>query len=137
MPLGVAPSEDDAHLAVLAYAEGMRLMVHHPPLEGQLPGDERTRYALAAKAKRMGTLPGMPDLMVYDPTELIEGVRFVGCAIEMKRADRSETHVSDAQRERIAQLQTRGWLAGWCRGDAEAIAVLRLAYGGRRRRGAR
>ncbi len=56
---------------------------------------------------------GFPDIFVYEPRG-----QYHGLAIEMKRQQGGK--VSEAQRECLAELTARGYLAVVCRGFQEA-----------------
>ena len=78
---------------------------------------------------RMGYVPGVPDLMIYDkPPKVIEGFQFVGCAIELKRVKGGI--VSPEQTEWLEKLTESGWACRVCYGADEAIKFLEyLEYG--------
>jgi hypothetical protein len=54
-----------------------------------------------AKLKRMGVLPGMPDIMIFEKNKV-----YSGCAIELKVKPNRPTN--DQQR-RLSGLSIRGW----------------------------
>jgi hypothetical protein len=78
---------------------------------------------------RMGYIPGVPDIMIYDrPAIVIDGMVYVGAAIEMKR--RKGGVVSPEQAKWISSLRDRGWACEICYGADQAIAFLNsLGYG--------
>ena len=81
--------------------------------------------------QRMGYIPGVPDLMIYDRPPIVEnGLMYVGCAIEIKR--RKGGVVSPEQAAWITSLRELGWACTIARGCDEAITFLKsLGYGGR------
>lgn len=118
---GGSEDSDQRRLATLLDARGH--LWQHTPNEGERGASERGS-ALARGLKR-----GVPDVMIYDPFTFA-GVQYAGLAIELKRSDETPSSVSDAQRLWLHRLRDRGWMAEWCRGFAEAEALVRRAYGG-------
>lgn len=79
-----------------------------------VPNGAKMGPAEAAKMKREGLTPGVPDLWIVD-----RGVKLV---IEMKR--REGGTVSKAQKTWLAHLEGQGWDCVVCHGAGEAIGYL-------------
>ena len=87
-------------------------LLHH------IPNGGKRGKAEAAKLKRMGVKPGVPDLHLP-----VAHGGFIGLWIEMKRADGGR--VSSEQRAWLAALHAAGHCVAVCEGHEQAIAVLR------------
>lgn len=116
--------EEDEQRAVAQYLDMRRDLVWcHVPNGG-------LRNAIVAKKlKAQGVKPGVPDILIFDPTRRgkhSDG-EFVGCAIELKR--RVGGRVSDAQDDWIIKLTQRGWICTVCFGSDEAIDFIESMYG--------
>ncbi|MHB1937038.1 MAG: VRR-NUC domain-containing protein [Acidobacteriaceae bacterium] len=118
------PTEDQEQRVVVQWLTLMRVRFTHPANEG-------TKSAVrGAIMKGLGLVPGVPDLLIFDPPPAVSGA--VGAAIELKR--RRGGVVSDAQKEWLEALAERGWQVAVCHGADEAIATLE-AWGYGRGRG--
>lgn len=92
----------------------------YPALKGRLfavPNGEHRHVAVAARLKREGVVPGVPDLMLPVPSD-----GYHGLFIELKRAKGGR--VSPEQKDWLAFLSEQGYRAEVCKGAAEAIAVI-------------
>ena len=70
----------------------------------------------AGKLKRMGVLPGVPDLLIFEPRG-----GFHGLAIELKVKGNYPTH---SQKIVLEQLNSKGWKAVSCYGFDKAREVI-------------
>ena len=89
-----------------------------------VPNGARTSMRTAVRLKREGLHAGVPDVLIFDPPP---GTRYVGACVELKRAGAPPSAVSVAQREWLAMLAGRGWLAIVGYGWQDAAAKLRAA----------
>ena len=87
-------------------------LLHH------IPNGGKRGKAEAAKLKRMGVKPGVPDLHLP-----VARGGFNGLYVEMKRLDGGR--VSSEQRVWLAALHAAGHCVAVCEGHEQAIAVLR------------
>ncbi len=109
-PLESIPLEDTEQRTVIEW-----LQVHKILFSANVP-DRRM-------CKRLGYVPGLPDILIYDrPTVVENGLVYVGAAIEMKR--RKGGIVSLEQHEWLAKLTERGWKCCVARGCDQAIKFL-------------
>nr|WP_287960994.1 VRR-NUC domain-containing protein [Caldilinea sp.] len=113
-----APTEHEEAVALAAWIraqEGrypqLRYMTHHEA------GGHR-HGAVAARIRAEGQRPGVPDYMLY-----WSNGRYVGLAIELKRADRSN-HPTAEQRAWLDWLAGQGWRCEVAYGVEEAIRVI-------------
>lgn len=111
-------SEDSDQRQLARMLDSMGLLWCHTPNEQKR--DERERGAALAR----GLKTGVPDVLIYRPHP-----GFVGLAIELKRSDATPCDVRDEQRLWLSRLREAGWMAEWCRGYSEAVALVRAAYG--------
>lgn len=86
-------------------------LLHH------IPNGGKRGKAEAAKLKRMGVKPGVPDLCLP-----IARGGFHGLYVEMKRLDGGR--VSSEQRVWLAALHAAGHCVAVCEGHEQAIAVI-------------
>ena len=89
-----------------------------------VPNGEYRHPVTAGRLKAMGVRAGVPDVLmpcvVYDCDADAE---YVGLAIELKRADRSN-HASDSQADWLTWLDSQHWRCVVCYGADEAIDVI-------------
>ena len=85
-------------------------LLHHSPNGGKRDARE------AAKLKRMGVKPGVPDLMLPVARE-----GYIGLAIEMKVWPKQPT---DLQAAWLRELQREGWRCRVCYSATAAIDIL-------------
>lgn len=111
-------SEDSDQRQLARMLDSMGLLWCHTPNEQKR--DERERGAALAR----GLKTGVPDVMIYRPHP-----GYSGLAIELKRSDATPCDVRDEQRLWLSRLREAGWMAEWCRGYSEAVALVRAAYG--------
>jgi len=88
------------------------VLLHHIP-NGGFRGKRE-----AARLKRMGVKPGVPDLHLP-----VARGGFHGLYVEMKRRDGGR--VSSEQRVWLAALHTAGHCVAVCEGHEQAVAVIR------------
>ena len=93
---------------------------HQDVLAFAIPNGGKRDPKEAARLKREGVLAGIPDVMVAEP---VGG--YHGLFIEMKRAEGGST--SPKQKQRIAELQQRGYYCVVCHGVEEGYAAF-LSY---------
>ena len=74
----------------------------------------------AIRLKASGVSAGVPDLLIFEPC-----LGGVGCALEMKRADKTPCSVSKVQKKWLADLQKRGWVSLVAYGASDALSQLR------------
>lgn len=102
-------SEAEEQAAVVRY-----LNVQYPHvLYCASAGGVRTSYMQAARMKMTGYKAGFPDLQILEPRQ-----GYHGLFIEMKRAEGGQ--VSREQKEWIAALNERGYMAVVCKGFESA-----------------
>jgi hypothetical protein len=112
-------SEHDTQAAFFAWIEHQRF----PGVElmHAIPNGGARHLAVAAKLKKEGVKPGVPDVA----WPVARG-GFIGLAIEFKHGDGNPTK---EQRERITRMQLEGWLVAVC-WDWQAAARLVTGYAG-------
>ena len=114
------PTEEQEQVAVARFLRRAGVLFTHPP-----NGGYRSKAA-GARMKRLGTSPGVPDLLIFSPPP--NEPERAGVAIEMKR--RKGGTVSLAQERWMRGLKDNGWIAFVAQGAEEAILRLReLGYG--------
>ena len=103
------PTEDDEQAVVVEYMQ-LKNIPHW-----RTPNETYTKsWKQKAKNKRLGVVPGVPDLFAIVNNQLI--------AIEMKRTKGSST--SQAQKDWIEKLNACGVKARICKGADEAIEFI-------------
>jgi hypothetical protein len=123
------PSEDDEQIMLAQWLDAKGLLWCHVPNGGLRNKRE------AAKLKRMGVKPGVPDVKIYDPPPRLTRpvqvragsmtgvhIQLPGAAIEMKRIGGAKPTAD--QSTWIAALARRHWATAVCYGAAEAIRQL-------------
>lgn len=118
------PSEDDALRGLAKYLDAAGFLWCHNPNEAYLA--ERGKAMNVLKSK--GLKVGFPDIAIFRPF-MIEAAHYNGLAIELKRADATPCAVIGEQRWWLSHLRDCGWMAEWCRGEAEALRLVRACYG--------
>lgn len=103
-------SESDEQAAVVDYCRLKRIPVYHIPNEG------KRSYQTAAKLKRLGMSPGVPDLCIP-----VARGRYHSLYIEMKAKGGKPTK---NQREWIMLLRSQGMCAAVCVGASNAIDLI-------------
>lgn len=109
------PTESQEQCIVILWADA------NPAIRGKLmsiPNGANKSPASAAKFKREGLRPGVPDLFLP-----IARQGFHGLWIEMKR--RKGGKLSDAQNEWIEFLRYENYAAYCCEGAGEAINIIK------------
>ncbi len=86
-------------------------LFHHPP-----NGGWRSKFE-AARFKRLGVSPGVPDICIYYPVNSYHGL-----FIEMKRKEKYNTSIY--QKEWIERLNNMGYKAKIAFGCDEAIEIV-------------
>ena len=79
-------------------------------------GGIRCTYKQAVKAKRTGYKKGQPDLFIYEPRGIYNGL-----ALEIKT---NKGYATKEQKQWIKDLQDRGWKAEICKGISACIEVI-------------
>lgn len=110
--------EDHEHAIVAHWLDLRNLLWWHTP-----NGGSRNRIE-AAKLRRMGVKPGVPDFIILTPPKKL-GASHV--ALELKALD-GEAPTSD-QASMLAAMKKYGWETGWFRGADAAIDWLQKLYG--------
>jgi hypothetical protein len=77
--------------------------------------------ATAAKLKGQGVVPGVPDLLFFEPLPENNTHYRIGLAIEMKRRPNKPT---PEQKEWLSGLEARGWSCAVCYSAEEAWTTL-------------
>lgn len=89
-------------------------------------GGKRSRVE-ATRLRMGGVEPGVPDLLIFDRPPLKP--QAVGVALEMKRSGAAKSSVRKQQRQWLAALEARGWVALVGYGCQHALIELRsLGY---------
>ena len=93
----------------------------HPELEWMyaVPNGGYRNTAEAAHMKRQGVKAGVPDIFL----PAMRG-GFGGLYIELKRAEKSQSSVSDNQREWLSHLERAGYKTAVCYGADDAIQTI-------------
>jgi hypothetical protein len=112
--LGIVQSEAQLQGQVVEYLKLRGLHFTHPPNGGVR--DPRT----AAKLRWQGVVPGVPDLLIFEPWADL-GASGVGIALELKSR---KGRLSEAQRGWLEWLKSIGWLVGAPRTFDEARAII-------------
>ena len=90
-------------------------------------GGKRARKE-AILLKASGVVPGVPDILIFDPPPNRPGCP--GVALEMKRERLTRSSVSKHQRRWLKALESRGWACVVGYGGEHALSELReLGYG--------
>jgi len=72
-----------------------------------VPNGGYRHKSTAVRLQRMGTKPGIPDVMIFDPCQSrISDQKYVGCAIELKHG---KGRVTAHQADWLQWLGERGW----------------------------
>ena len=95
----------------------LRMMRPRPPLFCATIGGISASAGSMGREKRSGYTPGVPDLLVFEPSE-----HYHGLAIEMKAGPYSR--VTESQAHWHGDLNERGYLAVVARGYREAISII-------------
>lgn len=104
-------AEDDEHAIVAQWLDWRRVLWWHTPNGGSRHSAE------AAKLKRLGVRPGVPDFLIATAPPKRPGS--VGTALELKALDGKPP--TRAQADMLVQLENLGWQTGWFRGANAAI----------------
>lgn len=126
-PKTARPTEAAEQAAVV------RWLRRHKVFFAAIPnGGLRTGKGGAAQ-RTLGVLPGMPDLLIFDPPPAPGRFPFFGVALEMKRTGGNMSDVSEMQEKVFHQFIDVSWKALVGYGAADAIEKLEaLGYGGER-----
>ena len=113
-----SPTELQEQIALVRWLRARGVCFAHPPNGGRR--SRRTGAALRAA----GMSAGLPDLLVFDRPPLCPD-RF-GVAIELKRVRPTgrPSQVTERQRNWLAALEARGWVATVAFGARDAIEQL-------------
>lgn len=115
-------SEDQDQRDLKTYLDSRRFVWFHYPAEAKRSESER------GSALARGLKSGVSDIVILEPF-VFDGVQYEDLHIELKRADKTACDVSDEQREWIDKVRARRRMAEWCRGKAEARALIEACYG--------
>ena len=118
--LGSSPSkilltEEEEHEILAEKLDELELDWFHPPNGGFR--DIKT----ARRLRRMGTKPGVPDIIIVTPPPAFPDR--IGTVIELKRQDGGV--VSDYQKDWLARFERHGWYTAVCPGYQSSMNVLR------------
>jgi len=105
-------SEDKIQEEVVKYI----LYVYPNTLLSATLGGIRTSYKQAVKAKRTGYKKGQPDLFVYEPRGIYNGL-----ALEIKT---HKGYATKEQKQWIQDLKDRGWKAEICKGLPACLELI-------------
>jgi len=117
------PTEDDEQRAVVAWCEGYALADIRARLLLHVPNGGHRHIATAARLRRLGVRPGVPDLLL--PVVVLP---YHGLWVEMKR--RRGGVLSPDQHGWIDALRAEGYAVAVARGADEAIAAIIAYLGG-------
>lgn len=95
---------DEVHRPLVARLRLAKIMFCH------VPNESMANIAGRVLLRDMGLLPGMPDLLIFDPPTLRETWPFRGVAIELKAPGQEPTPTQYAV---LGALESRGWLCSW------------------------
>ena len=109
--------EDLIQARVVAQLRKHGVYFHHSPNENS------GTVAWRAKQKRMGVLPGVADLMIFDSPPHMIGA--VGAMLELKVTG-ARRPPPTTQRAFLEQLTLRGWATACAFGYDAAITQLRM-----------
>ena len=110
------PTEYQIHVTIMDWVRANQAQMPWLKLAFHCPNGELRNAVVAKRLKRMGVLPGIPDIMI--PVD--NGV-FNGLGIEVKA---KEGRLSPAQREVIDLLRAADWIVELVRSPDEGIAVI-------------
>lgn len=117
------PTEDAEQIAVVAWCEGYALADARARLLLHVPNGGQRHIATAARLRRLGVRPGVPDLLLP-----VAVPPYHGLWIEMKR--RKGGQVSADQHGWMDALRAEGYAVAVARGADEAIEVIIAYLGG-------
>lgn len=103
-------AEDDLQMQVAQYCDLKRLLWAHPANE------RKTSPQAGARLKRKGVKSGVPDVMIYTPNQV-----FNGLAIELKIG---RNKVTANQRQWLDDLGLCNWQTAMCYSFDDAKAVI-------------
>lgn len=115
-------TEEDHQRALATWLDLRGQLWCHVPNGGQRPRGG------AGKMKGQGVKPGVPDVLIFDPTR--DGQK--GLAIELKlpaQPRRKKGRLSPEQRAWLEGLRRRGWAAHVAYGWGEASHLVEQYYG--------
>ncbi len=121
------PTEQKEQEAVFAWARNLNVLRARPELEMLIstqPG-LRTNIGAAMKAKRAGMPRGFPDLALFVPKAIVEGLEIAwhhGLLVELKRTKGGV--VSAEQLAWGTVLRKQGYAWAVCEGAKHAIATI-------------
>ena len=102
--------EDQLQMACASYLDHLRVLYTH------VANERQTSPMRGAKLKKMGVKRGVPDILIFDPIGIYNGL-----AIELKVGRNKPT---EDQHKWMALLRERGWLCAVARDfDEFKIAV--------------
>lgn len=122
-------TEAEEQIALFTWIDAHK--AQHPALAWafHVPNGEWRHPATAGRLKAQGQKAGVPDILLPCLAHDAEADRdYVGMAIELKRADRSN-HTTPEQDDWLAWLDSQEWRSVVCYGAAEAIRVIKEYLG--------
>lgn len=113
------PLEETEQIKLAQWLDWNKVLWTHVPNGGY-------RHAVTAnRLKAQGVKAGVPDALIFDrPFPIENGKIYSGVAIELKRADKKLSNVSEAQAKWLSELMQRGWLCRTFYGADSAIEWL-------------
>ena len=117
-------TEAEEQIALFTWLDAHK--AQHPALAWafHVPNGEFRHPATAGRLRAMGVKRGTPDILLPCIAHDAEADKtYVGLAIELKRADRSN-HTTPEQDDWLAWLDSQDWRCVVCYGAQEAIGVI-------------
>lgn len=112
------PTEAQEQMRLFGWIDAHRNKYPQLQCAFHVPNGEYRDKATAGKLKSMGVRGGVPDILI-----LARSGEYAGCAIELKRSDKSNRPTPE-QWAWINHLAFEGWYAQVCYGATEAIAEI-------------
>jgi hypothetical protein len=116
----IDPSEYQIHVAIMDWIRLNQTRLPGLKLAFHCPNGEVRNKATAKRLKRMGVLPGIPDLMIP-----VGNGRFRGLALEVKS---KRGKLSAEQVQVIARLRLQDWFVEVVHTPDEGIAVINTYF---------
>lgn len=111
--LNLVPTEDIEQEQLYTYCKIFDIEMVH------IPNERKCTAQQGARLKRQGVRSGFPDNFFPYPRG-----KYHGLFIELKRADKSKSHVQKSQKEWQKLLRSQGYACEICYGADEAIQCL-------------
>jgi hypothetical protein len=114
-------SESDQQVAVIQWWR-----LKYPKLKSLLITSQsgvivggKSKFAIIAKQKKEGWLPGVPDIFIAVPRG-----GYHGLWLELKDSGKTKSSLSKDQIQYLSDLGEQGYSAVWCAGSAQAIEII-------------